>query len=38
VGSALVEIIENSLRKKKSNHNIAQKVGSMVKSLKKKLS
>ena len=37
VGSALVEIIGNSLRKKKSNHNIAQKVGSMVKSLKRKL-
>ena len=38
VGSALVEIIENSLRKKKSKHNIAQKVGNMVKSLKRKLS
>ena len=37
VGSALVEIIENSLRKKKFKHNIAQKVGNMVKRLRTKL-
>ena len=38
VGSALVEIIEKSLKNKKSRHNIAQKVGSMVKKLRTKLS
>ena len=38
VGSALVEIIEKSLKNKKTKHNIAQKVGSMVKRLKTKLS
>ena len=38
VGSALVEIIENSLRKKKFKYNIPQKVGNMVKSLRRKLS
>jgi len=38
VGSALVEIIEKSLKNKKSKHNIAQKVGSMVKRLRTKLS
>ena len=38
VGSALVEIIENSLRKNKFKHNIAQKVGNMVKSIRTKLS
>ena len=38
VGSALVEIIEKSLKNKKSKHNIAQKVGNMVKRLRKKLS
>ena len=37
VGSALVEIIENSLKNKKSNHNIALKVGSMVKNIKQKI-
>ena len=38
VGSALVEIIEKSLKNKKTKHNIAQKVGSMVKRLRTKLS
>ena len=38
VGSALVEIIEKSLKNKKSKHNIAQKVGSMVQRLRTKLS
>ena len=38
VGSALVEIIEKSLKNKKSKHNIAQKVGNMVKRLRTKLS
>ena len=37
VGSALVKIIENSLKNKKSNHNIALKVGSMVKNIKQKI-
>lgn len=38
IGSTLVEIIEKSLKNKKSKHNIAQKVGSMVKTLRAKLS
>jgi len=38
LGSALVEIIEKSLKNKKSKHNIAQKVGNMVKRLRTKLS
>ena len=37
VGSALVKIIENSLKNKKSKHNIALKVGSMVKNIKQKI-
>ena len=38
VGSALVEIIEKSLKEKQNKHNIAVKVGIMVKRLRKKLS
>ena len=38
VGSALVEIIEKSLKNRKQKHNIAPKVGSMVRSLRTKLS
>ena len=37
VGSALVEIIENSLKRKEFKHNIALKVGRMVKNLRAKL-
>ena len=37
VGSALVEIIEKSLKGKKPKHNVALKVGNMVKSLRAKL-
>ncbi len=38
VGSALIKIIENSLKNEKSDRNIALKVGNMVKNLKAKLS
>ena len=37
IGSTLVEIIENALKNKKTKHNIASKVGNMIKNIKQKI-